>query len=266
MILASCGEQEKKQEDGASSKEEVSRSHRPAAREDSSERDVKFALRQSFENALAEPDAVARERALEQIAWDGIDVDMEIARKAFEALEPGGAASRKLIAHFAGRLADTDPGQAIEWARGLEDAQERAEAFGRIAVVVSARDPEQAAVLAMAEVPEGIVRDRAVVQIVQRWSQGEPGSAAAWIATLPSGASRTAGVQAVVIAWGQSDPAGLATWIEGRAGKMEQMEYVLSFASAIKGESEEARAQKLAAFHDAEIRRQVENLLAQMPP
>lgn len=266
MILVSCGERETKQEAGSPPKEESSRRERQSSRDESSEPDAKIALQRNLEEALIEPDAIARERALEQLAWDGIDVDMETARKAFEALEPGGLASRKLVAHFAGRLADVDPAQAIEWAGGLEEAQERAEAFGRIAVVVSARNPEQAAKLAMEEVPEGIVRDRAVVQIVQRWAQGEPGSAAAWIATLPSGAARTAGVQSVVIAWSQSDPAGLATWIEGRTDKVARMEYVLSFASAIKGESEDARAQKLAAFHDVEIRKQVENLLAQMPP
>ena len=113
FLAASCGEREKKESAAAAPEEKASRKERPLSRE-AAEPDSKLALRESYDAALQEKDAAVREHAMEQIAWDGIDVDTELARKAFEALPPDSEASRRLVAHFAGRLADRDPDQALE--------------------------------------------------------------------------------------------------------------------------------------------------------
>ena len=265
FLAASCGEREKKESAAAAPEEKASRKERPLSRE-AAEPDSKLALRESYDAALQEKDAAVREHAMEQIAWDGIDVDTELAREAFEALPPDSEASRRLVAHFAGRLADSDPDQAIEWARTLEQDLERAEAFGRISVVISAKDPARGAALVLAEMPAGSPRDRAVVQVIQRWSQASPPEAAEWTAALPAGAARSAGLKTAVAAWSETDPSALASWVEGRKDAAIRMECLLAVSGVLRGTSGEDRAARLGAFHDPEIRRMIENLLAQSRP
>lgn len=266
VLTASCGKQREKQETVAPDEKSARSKERVADSRGDDGPEAKVALRENYETALALGDPEAREKALEQIAWDGIDVDPHLAREAFESLKPDSAATRKLVAHFAGRLSDTDPEQAIEWARTLEQEQERAEAFGRIAVVIAAKDPVRGAALATEELPAGKIRDRAVVQVVQRWSQASPAAAADWLAGTPAGAARSAGMKIIVDHWLETDTPALAGWVESREAKDLRMESLLAVAKALRVEKPELRAEKLAAFRDDEIRRQIENLLAQSPP
>lgn len=264
--ISSCGEREKPEGKAAADEKPAARTTRPAERELEEAPDAKVAMREALDQALKEPEPAAKQRALEQIAWDAIDVDPAMARDAFEGLEPDSEASRKLVAHFAGRLADTDPEQAIEWAQGLEQPQERAEAFGRISVVIAAKDPARGAALAMEEMPAGISRDRAVVLVMQRWAQAAPGAAADWIVGLPAGAARSAGLREIIARWPVSDAGGLTAWIEGRTEKDLQMEGMVALAGVLRRENEEQRELWLSGFHDPEIRRKTEILLAQPPP
>ncbi len=202
---------------------------------------------------------------MEQVAWDGIDVDPALAREAFAALEAGGPAAKRLVGHFAMRLADTDPDQALEWARGLEQEEERTEALGRIAVVVSAEDPKRGATLVSEEMPAGLPRDRAVVQVLQRWAQSGPAEAVEWIAAFPQGEARSAGLRAVAATWIESDPSALATWVESRKDGAVRNEALLAIADSLRPATAEVRASRLGSFHDAEVRRKIEDLLAQAP-
>ena len=228
--------------------------------------DAKAELRGELDAALKDPDAASRQQALEKLAWDAIDVDPDLAREAFEGLEPDSGASRKLVAHFAMRLADEDPERAIAWAHALEQPTERTEAFGSIAVVIAAMDPERGASLAMTEMPEGKSRDRALVLVSQRWAQAAPEQAADWVTGLPDGAARKAGLHEVISRWLASEPLAAATWIEARPEKELQMAALAELASMLRNEPQEKREQILSQFRDAEFRSKTENLLAQPPP
>lgn len=263
LLVTSCN----KKQDAASSSGTPAgkaRVERRATREEDGP-DPRVVLRESFDQATAESDPAAREKAMEQVAWDGIDVDPELAREAFAALEPGGPAARRLVGHFAMRLADTDPDQALEWARGLEQEEERVEAVGRIAVVISARDPERGAALAAGEMPAGLPRDRAVVQILQHWSRSAPAEAVEWIAAFPQGAARGAGLKAVAAAWMESDPAAVAAWVGARDDGPVRNEALLAIADSLRPAAPEVRATRLASFGDAGVRRKIEDLLSQSP-
>lgn len=270
ILACSCGEREKQEGKSVPEEKATTRTTRLTLRERGERSpDAKAALREDLDVALKDPDPASKQRALEQIAWEAIDVDPDLSQEAFEALAPDSEASRKLVAHFAMRLADADPEQAIEWAQGLEHAEERAEAFGRIAVVIAAKDPARGASLAMAELPAGKTRDKAVVQVVQRWSQSAPAAAAEWIAGVPAGAARSAGLRMIVDRWMKADPAALAGWVEAREAKdlTLRMDCLVAVAKALREVPDPARrAAGLSAFRDAEIRRQIENLLAQPPP
>ena len=223
-------------------------------------------LKRTFDEALATPDTASSQKALEQVAWDGLDVDPELARRAFEKLQPDSAARRKLSAHFAMRLAESDPDAALEWAGALPDEGERSEALGRIAVVISAKDPERAGHLIAEQMPAGAVRDRAVVQVLQRWSQADPSAATEWAGDFSAGAARSAGLKVSLGAWLEKDASAAATWIAARSEESLQADCLQAVAESLRPATPEDRKQRLAAFSDNEFRVKVENLLAQPPP
>jgi hypothetical protein len=267
LLLAAC--EKKKDSSGSSSEGGQSAlpgrsTTRSASEED--EPDPRIALRASFDRASGEKDAEAREKILESVAWDAIDVDPALSREAFAALTPDSESSRRLVGHFAMRLADEDPERAIEWAAALEQEEERSDAFGRIAVVISATDPSRAATLVSEKMTAGPPRDRAVVQIVQRWSQAAPADAATWIAAFPQGAARSAGIKAVAAAWMQSGAPALAAWIEAREEGPVRTEAVLAAAEALRPSPPETRATRLGSFQDPAVRKQIESILAQPSP
>jgi hypothetical protein len=229
------------------------------------ETEAKTELRKALEAAESETDPAAREKALATVAWDGIDIDREIAQKAFAGLTPGGEEARRLIAHFAMRMADDDPEAALEWARGLEQPVERDDAISRIAVVISTSDPQRGASLALEEVPEGLPRNRAVVQIVQRWSQTAPADAATWITSLPDGPARKGAIRNLSTIWSESDGAALSRWVS--AHEALAPEVVAGVADSLRLIPDEAtRAQRLASFTDQGFRQRVEEDLEKTPP
>jgi len=263
-LATSCGEREKKSSSAPAGEKATRTAQRPGREE--GEEYPRIVLRGSYDEALASPDPAARERALEQVAWDGIDVDADLAQQAFEALPRDSAASRRLVAHFAMRLADTDPEQAIAWAKGLEHEGERAEAFGRIAVVISATDPQKAAALVAAEMPPGTPRDRAVVQVLQRWSQASPADATGWISGFTPGGARSAGLKVTLAAWVVTDGPAAAAWLESRTDDSIRTESLLAVAETLRSGKPEFRASRLGQFQNPEIRYKLENLLAQPQP
>jgi hypothetical protein len=267
--LASCGEKEKPQaSSGRGAADGGGKTARSADRElhgEGEEEDPVVVLKRTFEDALVTPDAAARQKALEQVAWDGIDVDPELARRAFEKLEPDSEARRKLSAHFAMRLAESNPDEALEWALALPEEGERGEALGRIAVVISDKDPERAGRLIAEHVPEGKTRDRAVVQVLQRWSQADPAAAVEWAGDFSAGAARSAGLKVSLAAWLEKDAPAAAAWVGARSEESLRADCLVAVAESLRGAAAEVRTQRLAAFGDAEFRRKVENLLAQPP-
>lgn len=267
LLFAAC---DKKKESSASSADggQSALPGRSTIRSDSAEEeaDPRIALRARLDRAAGEKDVVAREKILESVAWDAIDVDPALSREAFAALTPDSESSRRLVGHFAMRLADEDPERAIEWATALEQEEERSDAFGRIAVVISATDPARAATLVSEKMTAGPPRDRAVVQVIQRWAQASPADAATWIAVFPQGAARSAGIKAVAATWIQSDAPALAAWVEAREEGPVRTEAVLASAEALRAASAESRPTLLGAFQDPAVRKQIEGILSQVPP
>ncbi len=266
LLLSAC---EKKSESshGEGNPERSTKSTRTERRESRAdhESEAKVALRRALEAADKETDPAAREKALAAVAWDGIDVDRELAQRAFAGLTPGGAEARRLIAHFAMRMADDDPEAALEWARGLEQPAERDDAMGRIAVVISDSDPERAVALVSSEVPEGLVRYRTVVQIAQRWSQSAPADAGKWIATLPQGGARKAALQNLANSWLGADAPAFAAWATKQDEQLPEL--AAAVANSLRFTPDETvRTQRLAAITEGPFRQRVEEELKRSGP
>ena len=225
---------------------------------------AKEEILKALEAAEKEPDPQAREKALAAVAWDAIDIDREIAQRAFAGLTPGGEDAKRLVAHFAMRLADNSPDAALEWARSLERPEERDDAIGRIAAVVAESDPKLAIALTN-EVPEGLMRDRASVQIVQRWSQSKPADAAQWVATLPEGRARKAALQNLANSWLGSDPVSFAKWASNKDPQLPELASAVAISLRFTPDEGE-RLARLAAFTDDTFRARVEEELEQAGP
>jgi hypothetical protein len=269
-LASSCGEKEKSKSSrgngGSTGKAARSESRGLHPGDGDEEEDPKVVLKRTFDDALVTPDSGSREKMLEQVAWDGIDVDPDLARRAFGKLAPDSEGRRKLAAHFAMRLAESNPDDAVAWAQALPEEGERGEALGRIAVVISSHDPERAARLIAEQVPAGTPRDRVVVQVLQRWSQADTGAATEWAGDFSAGAARSAGLKVAIAGWLEKDASAAATWIGARTDESLRADCLVAVAESLRTVPVADRTQRLAAFSDAEFRRKVENLLAQPPP
>ena len=219
---------------------------------------AKNELREALEAAQSETDPATREKALSQVAWDAIDIDRAIAQQAFAGLTRGSEESRKLIAHFAMRMADDDPEAALEWARNLEDAKERDEALGRVAAVIADKNPGKAATLALEEIPEGPIRAQAVIQVAQRWTQTNPAKTGEWLATLPAGLARRSSVVVLARSWSETDAAGFGAWAAAHESQFPEM--VPSVATVFRSlPDEKVRAERISKIADPVFRQRVED-------
>jgi len=66
--------------------------------------------------------------------------------------------------------------------------------------------------MAITSLPGGKTQEDVLVGIVQRWTQKDPATAAAWVARFPEGALRSAAVENLVKLWVPQNDA--ATWLD----------------------------------------------------
>ena len=154
-----------------------------------------------------------RNRELSAATWDAIETDPDLALKTFQQMTAGSEEKNRLLAHFAMRLADQDADNAIHWANALTRDNEKSLAFGKIALILSEKEPERAArMLSESGIP-GRDFDVAVVQVVQRWATTSPADAAAWVALFSPGEARSAGLAEVASVWIRQNATEAFEWI-----------------------------------------------------
>ena len=104
---------------------------------------------------------------------------------------------------------------AGDWAGQIGEASLRDRLSGAAALGMAAREPEEAARLAVAQMAPGKGLDRVVVTIVQHWVQTAPDDAAAWVGAFPESEVRRAATDSLVRRWAESDTVGLKAWVRG---------------------------------------------------
>jgi hypothetical protein len=211
LLLVSCDEA-KKVTDG--SEKNLSTSHATkSARATSGESQPGERPHSAVKHTVETTTPEERNRMLSAATWDAIETDPDLALKNFDQMTAGSAEKNRLLEHFAMRLADQDADDAIEWANALTTDDEKSLAFGKIALVLSEKEPERAArMLSESGVP-GRDFDVAVVQVVQRWATTSPADAAAWVTLFGAGEARSAGLAEVVSVWIKQDPSAAFAWI-----------------------------------------------------
>jgi hypothetical protein len=96
----------------------------------------------------------------------------------------------RLIDHCLAQWASIDVAAAHAWAGAIADTALRDSAQATVATAWAEADPRAAAWLAVEGIQPGEHQDRAVVAVLQRWSQTDSAAAQAWLDRFPSGALR----------------------------------------------------------------------------
>ncbi|MEY3895410.1 MAG: hypothetical protein RLZZ214_929 [Verrucomicrobiota bacterium] len=221
-------------------------------------------LRENLKSAGEIESPEARNKALEEVIWNALELDPELAQEGFHQLTPGSEEKKRLIQHFAMRQAEVALDEAINWATTLETEQEKSLAFDSIALVLAESDPLRAAQMLSDSGIAGRDFDVAVVQVVQRWAAISAVDAAAWVVLFEPGEARRAGLKEVVSVWSNANPEGALAWMETLKDPIIHQEAVTGMAQTILDLPDEAR-RNLMQFATPEIRATVEKLEAEAP-
>ncbi len=237
----------------------VTKSDRPAADDLPKSR---YQLQAAFKKAekLASPEE--KNRAFAEAIWDAWELEPELAREGLQKLTTGSEEKSRLIQHFAMRLAEQNVDEAVKWAEGLETEEEKSQAFGKIALVLSADDPERAAHLLSDSGVAGRDFDVAVVQVVQRWAAQSSADAAAWVVLFDPGAARSAGLKETLAVWARSDAQAAFSWIAGIQDEQIREEALTGMVESIH-EQPETSQKELLELATPEMRTRLEKLEAE---
>lgn len=80
-----------------------------------------LAYDEQIKSALRIESRGSRDKMLADIAWNAMEIDPQAAHEAFHYLPEGGAEKIRLIQHYAMRLAERNPDEAIEWSETFEN-------------------------------------------------------------------------------------------------------------------------------------------------
>jgi hypothetical protein len=203
-----------------------------------------------------------RDKLLAQVAWNAMELDPELAREAFESLMLESPDRIALIQHYAMRMADADPEEALKWAATLQSEREAAAARVRIALVLADADPARGANLLSEFGLANREFEVAVVQVLQRWSNKSPRDAAAWVAVFPAGEFRKAGVETVATGWLGSNPQAAFEWLTSLSDDAIRMEAGDAFAKSFLQQTPETR-EAWIGYADPQIREKLSHALRQ---
>lgn len=199
-----------------------------------------------------------REKTIADLAWSALEIDPDLAREAFLRLSDSHPEKIRLAQHFAMRLAEQSPEEALAWADALSSEPEIAAAKGQIAIVLAEVDPQRAANLLSESGIVGHEFDIAVVQVLQRWAAKSAPDAAAWAISFPPGPARTAGISLIASQWAKADAAAAFRWMHGLQDEGVRKEAVLAMEMALLQQSEDVRDAWLQ-HADSETRSELES-------
>ncbi len=203
-----------------------------------------------------------RNRALSAAAWDVIDTDPALARDGIQKMTAASEEKNRLIEHLAMRLAEGQLDEATAFAKSLTTEEERSLAYGKIALVLSAEQPEKAARLLSESGIASRDFDVAVVQVLQRWATVSPQDAAAWVVLFEQSDARIAGLHEVVSVWLRQEPAAAFAWIPAIPDAKIRREAMEAAARSISDFPENERGELLKSA-SLEIQSQLKKLSAE---
>ncbi len=118
----------------------------------------------------------------------------------------------EMLRQAAMQLASANLGAAKDWAKLQTDDATSQLLWSAIATVMGKDDPQLAVNVALEHVQDPGLRDRALVEIIQRWMQVDVSAAAACAVTL-DGDAGIAAANAVSGHWSHISPVNCESWI-----------------------------------------------------
>lgn len=260
VVLAGCGGRERPRAPDGEAAGSAESTPPPHHEPPGPGRRLSSAAESSLEKAKTLPEGVERNQRLAEIAWQAVEGNPEMARRALEMLPAEHPERILLIQHLAMRQAESDPDKALASALDLSSESERSAAVGRIAVVISENDPVRAAGLLSDHGTAGRDLDVSLVQVIRRWAGKDPAAAAAWTSSFPAGEFRKASWDAVFTPWLAGDPSAALGWFSKIDDPDLRGEALRSLAAALRAATDEVRAGQLAKASPS-IRSEIEAAL-----
>jgi hypothetical protein len=183
----------------------------------------------------------ARDKAIAEVAWNALETEPGLACEAFLKLPTGSTEKIRLIQHYAMRLAEQNPDEALAWAATLGSEVEIAAANSQIALAIAETDPHRAANLLSETGIAGRGFDVAVVQVVQRWAARSPPDTAAWVGSFPPGPARETGIKIIADRWLQADARAAFSWMATLQDAGVRKEAALGLEETILQQSKDIR-------------------------
>lgn len=222
-------------------------------------------FRTQLESAARIESPLLRNKALADVAWNAIEMDPDVAHEAFRRMPAESPEKIRLIQHYALRLAEQDPDEAVDWANTLETERETAAAMAHIALELAVDDPHRAANLLSESGIAGREFDVVLVQVIQRWASQSAPDAAAWVSSFPMGEARFAGIKAIMERWLPHDAPGAFEWLAGIPDGVLRDETVRTMQGVILQQPKETREnwlQEVNAGTRDELERQTAHAIA----
>lgn len=190
-------------------------------------------LRKILKAATDIESPATREKAIADVAWNALETDPDLALEAFLQLPTGSMEKIRLIQHYAMRLAEQDPDEALAWAATLGAEVEVSAAYSQIALTLAETDPRRAANLLSEYGIAGREFDVTAVQVVQRWAAQSPPDSAEWLGSFPPGPVRETGIKFIADRWLQADAQAAFSWFVALKDAGIRQEAALGMEEAI---------------------------------
>jgi hypothetical protein len=143
-------------------------------------------------------------------------------------------------------------------ALALSDPAEREAA---ISTVLLNLPPADAADLALAELPDGAEREKAIGPVLTRFSLENPATAAAWLDKAPDFSGKPTAIRINADLWQRHDMPATLKWIDSLPPGNHRHSALDAIASRIALSPEEQRSRGLDAITNPELRAEVEALV-----
>jgi len=176
------------------------------------------------------PEGESKYQALLFVAAEAVRTDPGAALKITCDL-PASSERDALLSRVTSEWTAGAPADALAWVAQISDAPLRAQLTAAIASTLAQSDSATAAQLALTSLEPGALRDTVVVGIVQRWTQRDAASAAAWVAKFPEGDLRAAAIDNIVKLWPSRTDA--AMWLSGLSPGASRDNGLRAFAEKI---------------------------------
>lgn len=187
----------------------------------------------SLDSAKTKAPSVERDQELANIAWQSMESAPDLVLLAIRELSSANQEKPALIGAYIQKLmGEGREEEASAWAASLENAGDIACAKEKIALILAAKNPEQAAALLPASSFTAETIDPSAVQTLQHWTAQNPAEAVAWAARLPLGTARDSGLKIVFSQWIQADTQSALEWVSSQHRTPARKETIRAMSEA----------------------------------